>query len=78
MNKRITESKALTKDISCEYRFHERKCNSDQWWNNDKCQCECRKRYVCVKKSSDKCCVLAHFIIQPSFQNYSTTIEKKS
>ena len=36
---RINESKALTKDISCEckFRFDGRKCNSDQWWNNDKC-----------------------------------------
>ena len=35
----INESKALTKDISCEckFRFDGRKCNSDQWWNNDKC-----------------------------------------
>ena len=35
----INESKTLTKHISCECkcRFDERKCNSDQWWNNDKC-----------------------------------------
>ena len=35
----INESKALTKDISykCKFRFDGRKCNSDQWWNNDKC-----------------------------------------
>ena len=33
------ESKTLTKHISCECkcRFDGRKCNSDQWWNNDKC-----------------------------------------
>ena len=32
----INESKALTKHISCECKckFHERKCNSNQWWNN--------------------------------------------
>ena len=47
----INESKTLAKHISCEYkcRFDGRKCNSDQWWNNDKCQCECKKRYVCEK-----------------------------
>ena len=41
----INESKTLTKHISCkcECRFEERKCNSDQWWNNDKFQCECKK-----------------------------------
>ena len=35
----INESKTLAKHISCECkcRFYERKCNSNQWWNNDKC-----------------------------------------
>ena len=33
------ESKILTKDISCEFKckFDERKCNSNQKWNNSKC-----------------------------------------
>ena len=33
------ESKILTKDISggCKYKFDDRKCNSNQKWNNDKC-----------------------------------------
>ena len=26
-----------------------RKCNSDQWWNNDKCRCEYKKSHVCEK-----------------------------
>ena len=45
------ESKTLTKHISCEckYRFDGKKCNSDQWSNNDKCQCECKKRHICEK-----------------------------
>ena len=44
----INESKTL-KHISCESKckFDWRKCNSDQWWNNDKC--ECKKRHVCEK-----------------------------
>ena len=35
----INESKILRKYISCQCkcRFDERKCNSDQWWNNGKC-----------------------------------------
>ena len=35
----INESKSLTKNISCEckWKFDERKCNSYQWWNNDRC-----------------------------------------
>ena len=33
------ESKTLTKFISCECKFifDGGNCNSDQWWNNDKC-----------------------------------------
>ena len=26
-----------------------KKCNSDQWWSNNKCRCECKKRHVCEK-----------------------------
>ena len=39
MTKGINESKPLLKHISCEYRqgFDERKCNSTQKWNHDKC-----------------------------------------
>ena len=51
MIKGINESKTLTKYISCQCkcRFDERVCSSDQWWNNDKCQCEC-KNVMYVKK----------------------------
>ena len=47
----INESKTLTKHMSCECkcRFDVRKCNSDQWWNNDKCPCDCKKGHVCEK-----------------------------
>ena len=47
----INESKALTKHMSCKYRcrFDGRKCISDQWWNDDKCWCECKKHHVCEK-----------------------------
>ena len=35
--------KTLPKLLSWEYkcRFDGRKCNSDEWWNNDQCSCEC-------------------------------------
>ena len=44
----INDSKTLRKHISCECKskFDGRKCNSDQWWNSDKYQCECKKRRV--------------------------------
>ena len=48
----INESKSLAKNTSCECKckFDGRKCNSDQWWNNDRCWCECKKCHVWVKK----------------------------
>ena len=47
----INGSKTLTKHISneCKCKFDRKICNSDQWWNNDKCQCECKNRHVCEK-----------------------------
>ena len=47
----INELKTLTKYISYEFKckFDRRKCNSDQWWNNDKCWFECKKRHLCGK-----------------------------
>ena len=53
----INESKALTKHIPCKctcrlkkkHGNDGRKCNSDQWWNNDKCRYECKKCYICEK-----------------------------
>ena len=44
----INESKTLTKHISCECKckFDGGSCNSDQWWNDDKYQCECKKRHL--------------------------------
>ena len=57
----INESKTLKKHISCECkcRFDERKCNSYQWWNNNKCIRDCKKRHVCEKDyvcSPATCC----------------------
>ena len=36
----INNSKTLTNHISCEckFKFDGRKCNSNQWWDNNKCQ----------------------------------------
>ena len=47
----INKSKTLAKHISCKCKckFDRRKCNSNQWWNTDKCRCECKKRHVCEK-----------------------------
>ena len=47
----INESNTLTKHKSCECKctFDGIKCNLDQWWNNDKCQCECKKHHICEK-----------------------------
>ena len=47
----VNESKTLTKHISCKCncKFDGKSCNSDQWQNNVKCRCECRKHHVCEK-----------------------------
>ena len=59
----INESKTLTKHISCECncKFDRTKCNSNQWWNNDKCQCE-YQNILYVKKIMSE--VLLHVIMK--------------
>ena len=46
----INESKILTRHISYKCQFDGKKCNSNQWWNNTKCQCECQKNHICAKQ----------------------------
>ena len=54
MMKRINESKTFTKDISCQCKckFDGTKCNSDQKWNNHKCQYVYKnpRKQLCVRK----------------------------
>ena len=47
----INESEILTKHIwcKCKCKFDGKKCKSDQWWNNNKCRCECKKLHECEK-----------------------------
>ena len=47
----INKSKTLTKHIpcKCKCKFDNRKFSSNQWWNSDKCQFECKKHHVCEK-----------------------------
>ena len=47
----INELKTLTKHISCKCKckFDGRKCNSDQKWNNDICQYNCKTHHICEK-----------------------------
>ena len=51
---KINELKTLTKNISCECKcqFDDRKCNSNQKWNKDKCRSEyknLKEHQVCKK-----------------------------
>ena len=41
----------LTKHISYKRKckFDRRKCNPGQWWNNNKCRCECNKLHLYKK-----------------------------
>ena len=47
----ISESKTLTKHLSCKCKckIDRTKCNSNQWWNNDKCRYDCKK-FMHVRK----------------------------
>ena len=48
----MNESKILTKHISCEckYKLGGTKCNSNQWWDNNKCRCKCKKHHISEKE----------------------------
>ena len=48
----INELKTLTKHIPCEgkCKFDGRKCKSNQWWNNNRCRCECKKHCISEKE----------------------------
>ena len=41
----INELKTLIKHISCKCKceFDGTKCNLYEWWNNNKCWCDCKK-----------------------------------
>ena len=47
----MNELKTLIKHISCKWKckFDRRKCNSNQWLNNNKSQCDYKKRHICKK-----------------------------
>ena len=59
-------------NVNC--RVDGKKCNSNHWWNNSKCQCECKKTHVCEKKyvrNSGKCICenrkyLASIMLEPN------------
>lgn len=54
---RKNESKTLKTHISfkCWYTFHDKKCNSNQNWNHNKCWCQCNNlKNVCFLKPA-KC-----------------------
>ena len=48
---RINEAKTLLKHVSydCKCQLNSTTCNSNQKWNNDKCQFECKKCHTCKK-----------------------------
>ena len=46
------EAITIVKHVSCdcECKFNSQACNSDQKWNNDNCQCECKRYCMSPKK----------------------------
>ena len=49
-NEVITLIKHISSDCKC--KFDSTACNSNQKWNNDKCQCEGKKYRMCKKDYS--------------------------
>ena len=45
------ETKTMAKHISCDCKciFNRITCNSNQKWNNETCQCECKNYCICKK-----------------------------
>ena len=48
--------------MKCKRKFHARKCNSNQKWNNNKCWCECKKKILYVKKALFR--IVVHLIVK--------------
>ena len=51
---KISEVNTSIRQISCDCKCkcNDKKCNSDQKWDGDKCQCECKKtikHHICKK-----------------------------
>ena len=78
------ESKTLRKHISCKCRckFDGRKCNSDQWWNSNKRQCECKKCQVCEKdyiwNASTCSCETGEYLLSIMDDSVSHTYDEPS
>ena len=51
---KIDKTKSFVKNISCDYKckFSSTTCNSDQNWNSDKCQYECKRYHTCKEDYS--------------------------
>ena len=56
----------MTKHISCDYKwkFNSTICNTNQKWNNETCQCECKKYQICKKKKEIIVGILAHVFVR--------------
>ena len=54
MIKNKNEAKVMTEHISldCKCKFNSRTCNSNQKWNNETCQCECKNYRSCKEDYS--------------------------
>ena len=71
----ISESKTLTKHISCKCKckLNGRKCNSNQKWNNDKCWCGCKIHHI-----NEKSYILNPATCSCKNDKYLTIIKDKS
>ena len=63
MKENKNEAKPMKKHISCDCKckFNSTKHNSNQKWNNETCQCECKNYHKCEKFIIE---ILAHVYLR--------------
>ena len=56
----------MTEHISCtcKCKFNSTICNSNQWWNNKTCQCECKKYHSVKSVKKIIVGILAHVFVR--------------
>ena len=50
LNLRVFQNGYMNKWIEYKCKLNETKCNSNQWWNNDKCRYKYKKHHICKKE----------------------------
>ena len=46
----VAKTLRMHTSYECKCKFDKTNCKSNKQWNNDKCQCECKKHHICEKE----------------------------